>query len=38
MEPSKTLWMGNLEKGADENFILEIFNQLSKKYFIIFFY
>lgn len=26
MEPSKTLWMGNLKKGTDQNFILEIFN------------
>jgi RNA recognition motif-containing protein len=32
MEPSKTLWMGNLEPGTDQNFIREIFNQLSKIY------
>ena len=30
MNPSKTLWMGNLEKGTNENFIHEIFNQISK--------
>ena len=30
MDPSKTLWMGNLEKGIDQKFILDIFNQISK--------
>ena len=31
MDPQKTLWMGNLNKGTDENYIREIFNQLSKQ-------
>ena len=30
MEPAKTLWMGNLDKGTDQNFIRQIFNQISK--------
>ena len=30
MEPSRTLWMGNLEKGMDQNYIREIFNEISK--------
>ena len=31
MDPLKTLWMGNLRQGTDQNYIREIFNQLSKK-------
>ena len=30
MDPLKTLWMGNLRQGTDQNYIREIFNQLSK--------
>ena len=30
MEPSKTLWMGNLVRGLDQNFIRDIFNEISK--------
>ena len=30
MEPSKTLWMGNLERGIDQNFIRDIFNEIGK--------
>ena len=30
MEPSKTLWMGNLEKGIEQKDIMELFNTLSK--------
>ena len=30
MDPSRTLWMGNLEKGTDQNYICQIFNELSK--------
>ena len=30
MDPSKTLWMGNLDQGTDQNFIRQIFNQISK--------
>jgi RNA recognition motif-containing protein len=31
MDPSKTLWIGNLEPGTDEKFIRKIFEQLSKE-------
>lgn len=31
MDPSKTLWIGNLEPGTNHNYIEEIFNKLSKK-------
>ena len=31
MDPSKTLWMGNLEQGTNHNFIEKLFNKLSKK-------
>ena len=30
MDPSRTLWMGNLEKGTDQDYIRQIFNELSK--------
>ncbi len=31
MDPSKTLWMGNLSQGTNEEYIREIFNKISKK-------
>ena len=30
MNPSRTLWMGNLDKGTTEAKISEIFNKISK--------
>lgn len=30
MDPTKSLWMGNLDKGTDLNYIQKLFKQLSK--------
>ena len=30
MDPSRTLWLGNLQKGIKEEDIHQIFNQISK--------
>lgn len=30
MDPSKTLWMGNLESRMDEKYVRDLFNKLSK--------